>query len=44
MYPFHAISQKADQILVPNMTDGFNFNSEFLLCLPPANPDTKSQL
>lgn len=42
VYPFNAVPQKPHQILMPNMTYGFNFNSKFLLCLPSGNPTNKS--
>jgi hypothetical protein len=42
MYPFNTVPQKPHQILMSNMTNGFNFNSKFLLCLPSGNPINKS--
>jgi hypothetical protein len=42
VYPFNTVSQKPHQILMPNMTNGFNFYSKFLLCLPSGDPINKS--
>jgi len=39
VYPLNTISQQSNQILMSDMTNSFNFHSEFFFCLPPTNPE-----